>query len=81
MAERAESEDKFLQPSGWWGWILAFAIGTAVTVAVSLVFGISPVDALLLKEIALAPFVIVDYVLGAFGLRLALRHFLGRLST
>ncbi len=49
-------------------------IGLAATVPVSAIFGLSVKDTLLLKEPALAPFLICDYVFLSFGAYLGAKY-------
>ena len=81
MTGAKEADDKFLHPSEWWRWIAFFALGTAVTVVISVVADIKPSDALLLRHPGMAAFVLLDYIFGAIGAYLAVVHFLGKLRA
>jgi hypothetical protein len=72
------SQDNILKPEHWKVWLAIGAVGLVATFAGAVLFGVRPIDALTLKNDALAPFVIFDLVLIASGIVQASRHAISR---
>ena len=72
--------DSAFAPSMWWVWILIGLIGLAGTVAGGALFGLSPLDVLLGREISLVLFLAFDYTLMGLGMWLALKAMLQRFA-
>jgi hypothetical protein len=82
MREVAVTDDAALNPKHWRAWLTIGSIGFAATIGAAFVFGLGPLDVLLLRvllrEPAIAPFAIVDYVLIAIGVIQMIRHLSAR---
>ena len=53
-------------------------IGLVVTIGAGTLFGFSPIDVLLGRDISIVPFIATDYVLLAYGIWLAIKAFSAR---
>ena len=67
MRETVSRDENILDPKHWRAWLTVAAVGLVATLAVGALVGIGPVEVLLLKESAIAPFTIFDYVLFGYG--------------
>jgi hypothetical protein len=67
MRETVSRDEIFLNPKYWKVWLVVAAIGLIATFLVAALFGIGPIEVLLLKEPSLAPFTIFDYVIFGYG--------------
>ena len=73
MQQAVSREDAIVDPKYWKAWLAIAAIGLVATLIVAALFGAGPIDVLLLRNSAVAPFIIVDYVLLAGGVVQAVR--------
>lgn len=72
------NDSEIFAPSNWWVWLAVGSVGLLITIGVGALFGLSPADVLLGRDIAIVLFIACDYTIIAFGFWLAIRALSGK---
>ncbi len=74
------NDSEIFAPSTWWVWLTFGSVGLLITIGVGALFGLSPSDVLLGRDIAIVLFIACDYTVIAVGLWLAFKTFSGKVT-